>query len=80
MRIDDLRKVHRAQPFRRFVLHLADGRSFCVDHPEFLAHSPTGRTVIVFAEDDAFEIIDPLLITTIEVPDGQRSKRKRPNG
>jgi len=77
MRIDDLKRIHGAQPFRPFTIHVGDGRSFRVNHPEFLAQSPSGRTVIVFGRDDAFEVIDLMLVPTIEVPNGQRGSRKR---
>jgi hypothetical protein len=62
-----LRAVHRATPFRRFILHMADGRSFSAPHPDFLSMSPTGRTVIVYQEDDEFSILDMLLFTEIEM-------------
>ena len=67
MTIEQLRAVHEARPFRPFVIRLADGRALPVPHSEFLSHSPTGRTVIVYHEDDAFSIVDLLLVTEIEV-------------
>lgn len=66
MTIEELRKVYQAQPFRPFVLHLADGRTFKIPHREFVAHSPKGRTLIVFGEGDDFDILDLLLVTGIE--------------
>lgn len=77
MRIDDLKNVHQARPYRPFTIHLSDGRSFRVDHPEFLALSRTGRTVALFSEDDAFEIIDVMLMTSIEVVNGQKGRHAR---
>jgi hypothetical protein len=74
MTIEQLRNVHRAQPFRPFTIHLADGRNLLVPHPDFLSHSPTGRTIIVYHPDDAFSIIDLLLVTELEIhsaPQGQ---------
>jgi hypothetical protein len=70
MTIEQLRTVHRARPFRPFQLHLADGRRLHVPHPDFLSHSPKGRTVIVFADDDSFSIVDLLLVTRIEIQNG----------
>jgi len=32
---NQIREVVRAQPFRPFIIHLADGRTFDVPHPEF---------------------------------------------
>jgi len=67
MRTEQLRNVHHASPFRPFTLHLADGRSLPVPHRDFLSQSPSGRTVIVYGDDDSFSIIDVLLVTRIEV-------------
>jgi hypothetical protein len=67
MTVEQLRTVHRAQPFRPFTLHMADGRAFLVRHPDFISHSPSGRTVIVHQNDDSFSIIDLLLVTELEV-------------
>lgn len=70
MTFDQLRQVHQARPFRPFSLHLVDGQSVAVRHPEFLAQSPSGRTVIVYGRDDAFDVIDLRLVTRLEVGNG----------
>jgi hypothetical protein len=67
MTIEQLRNVHQASPFRPFTLHLADGRQLDVPHRDFLSHSPSGRTVIVYGPDESFSIVDLLLVTRIEV-------------
>ena len=67
MTLEQLRKVQQARPFRPFSLHLADGRRIYVRHNEFLARSPSGRTVIVYGDEDSFDIVDLLLVTRIEV-------------
>ena len=66
MTIQQLRGAQRAVPFRPFTVHMADGREFQVPHPDFLTMSPTGRTVIIFQQDDEFSILDLLLMTKIE--------------
>ena len=65
MTIQQLRAVHRAVPFHQFTVYMADGRSFNVPHPDFLSMSPTGRTVIIYEENDEFSILDLLLMTEI---------------
>jgi hypothetical protein len=70
MTIEQLRAVYQAQPFRPFTLHLADGDKLHVPHADFLSHSPNGRTLIVYAEDDSFSIVDLLLVTRLEVQNG----------
>ncbi|NIL98185.1 MAG: hypothetical protein GTO53_10195 [Planctomycetales bacterium] len=70
MTIEQLKPVYQAQPFRSFTLHLADGDKLHVPHADFLSHSPQGRTLIVYAEDDSFSIVDLLLVTRLEVHNG----------
>jgi hypothetical protein len=66
MTIEQLRNTYRAELFRPFAIHMADGRRFVVPHRDFIAHSPPGRTVIVFGEGEAFSILDLLLMTEVE--------------
>lgn len=66
MTVQQLRAAHRAAPFQPFTVHMADGRSFHVPHPDFLFMSPTGRTVIIFQENEEFSILDLRLMTEIE--------------
>ena len=70
MTIEQLRVVSQARPFRPFTLHLADGEKLHVPHADFLSHSPNGRTLIVYSEDDSFSIVDLLLVTRLEVHSG----------
>ena len=76
MTIEKIRDLYNAQPFRPFILHLADGRAVPVDHPEFLAAAPSGRTVVIYQPDDTMNIVDLLLVTDLEVrPNGRPSKK-----
>jgi hypothetical protein len=77
MTIDQIKKVHSARPFQPFRIHLADGRNFAVEHPEFLAQSQGGRVLYVATPDDTFEIVDLLLVTSLELLNGSSTKRKR---
>jgi hypothetical protein len=65
----------RAEPFRRFRIHLADGRHLDVEHPDFVARSPSGRTAIVYKPDETFEGINLLLISSLEARDGKPHRR-----
>ena len=67
MTVEQLRNVHRALPFRPFTIHMGDGRAFLVRHPDFLSHSPSGRTVVVHQDDESFSVLDLLLVTELEV-------------
>ena len=79
MTIEQLRELHGRRPFQAFRIHLADGRSLPVEHPEFLSQSPTGRTIAVALADGSHQIVDLLLVTSLEVrPNGaRRTKRRR---
>jgi hypothetical protein len=76
MTIEQLRELHARRPFQPFEIHMADGRSLPVEHPEFLSQSPTGRTIAVALADGTHRIVDLLLATSLEVrPNGARKRR-----
>ena len=78
MTTDQLRNVWKAEPFKPFIIHLADGRNLPVRHREFLSRSPSGRSIIVYQLDDSFNVIDLLLVTDLEVKsNGHRTRRGR---
>ena len=68
MKIEDIRGLLHAQPFRAFVLHTADGRALPVPHPDYVFITLGGRTLIVNSTtNDLYTIIDAMLIPRIEV-------------
>lgn len=69
--------VLRATPFRPFRIHLADGRNLTVDHPDFIMRSPSGRSAILYKRDDTFEVIDLLLVSTLEVLNSARRNGRK---
>jgi hypothetical protein len=80
MTIEQLRNVYNAQPFRPFVIHLADGREVPVHHQEFIMTVPSGRTIVVCQPDDTLNIIDLLLVTDLQMKpaaNGSSGKRRR---
>ncbi len=77
MQTKELQSVYRAQPFRPFVIHLADGRNVRVEHPEFMALAPTGRSAVVYGKGGALEIIDVLLVTSLKVSNGKAKTRRK---
>jgi hypothetical protein len=81
MTIEQIKKLYDAQPFRPFVIHLADGREVPVAHRDFIATVPSGRILAVSVDDDAFDLIDLLLVTDVVVQSGRngtgRHRRKR---
>jgi hypothetical protein len=71
MTIEQLRKLLQARPFVPFDIHIGDGRSLPVEHPECVGQSPAGRTIGVGLADETIEIVDMLLVTSL---------KPRPNG
>jgi hypothetical protein len=78
MTIEQLRNFYSVRPFRPFIMHLADGRQVAVQHPEFLATAPSGRTVTVYQPDDTLNVVDLLLVTDLEIKTNSSERRRRP--
>jgi hypothetical protein len=68
--VEQFRATLRQQPFRPFTIRMADGRAFPVSHPDFIAQSPSGRTVIVVQSDENYSVLDLLLMSELEVQAG----------
>jgi hypothetical protein len=49
---------------------MADGRALAVAHRDFVAMSPTGRTVIVYQDNEEFSVLDFLLMSELQVVNG----------
>jgi hypothetical protein len=68
MIINEFRAALHATPFIPFVVHLADGRTIPVRHPDFAMVTGGGRTAHISQPDDeGFTVIDLLLVTQLEV-------------
>lgn len=80
MTAKEFRNVFDAQPFRPFIIYLADGRHVPVRHQEFAMLSPSGRTLIVYQEDDSFQVVDLMLATGVEVNGTHGKKPPRKQG
>jgi hypothetical protein len=79
MTIDEIRALHRAEPFRPFKLCLSDGREYTVDIRMCLALDPTGRTVALVLPKDDLAIIEVKSIQEIKLLDrAARRNGKRP--
>jgi len=62
-----LREYWRARPFVSFSLNTVDGRSFTIDHPEFLSFEKNSRTFTYFGPDGQAYVVDLLHIVDIQV-------------
>lgn len=77
MTIEQLRSACHAEPFRPFVIRLADGRQIPVVPRDFMLTAPSGRTIIVAQPDDSFNVIDLPLVTDLEFKSDGKGSRKR---
>jgi hypothetical protein len=77
MTIEKLRELYTAEPFRPFVLHLADGREIPIAHREFFAAAPSGRMAAIFQPDDTFNLVDLLLVTDAEIKPVKNGSKKK---
>lgn len=79
MTTNHIKALHAAKPFRAFRIHMADGASVDVTHPETMLLSQGGRTVFVNTAGEDVSIIDLLLVTRLSylhAPNGHQRKRK----
>lgn len=78
MTIEQLRRAIRAQPFRPFMISLADGRRFRVRHPDFVLIGPeAGRTFVVVEKGEDYSVLDVFLVTSIDFSNGRPVARPR---
>lgn len=80
MTIQALTEVIDADRFRAFTLRLADGRAIRVTNPHSVAFLGNGRTLFVaHPRQEKFELIDLILINSVEVStsSGSAGKRRR---
>lgn len=65
MTIESLTNAIHATPFRPFSFMMADGRRLPVPHRDFIAFNGRGRTAVITDENDGFDVVDLLLVTSL---------------
>ena len=63
MRVEDVRGLLKANPFRAFTVYTSDGGAIPVWHPDFGLLSPDGRTLWVYQREYSCEMLDVMLLT-----------------
>ena len=76
MTVEQLKANHEAKPFKPFTVHVADGTSVEVSHPELLWRTPGGRTIFISTGGENVTIIDLLLVTRITYSNGAAKRRR----
>jgi hypothetical protein len=67
----------QARPFQPFAIHLADGRSFPVRHPEMAMLIVQGRIVWVINKDGLTEVVDMILVISLRPLTDEEFKSSR---
>jgi hypothetical protein len=67
MTTEQFRAMLHQKPFLPFTIRMADGRAFDVAHRDFVAISPTGRTAIVYQDNENFSVLDLPLMSEPQV-------------
>jgi hypothetical protein len=70
-----LRAVTQRRPFKAFLVELASGAHFTVDHPEVLALR--GPTAVYINSDGEYTLFDNTMVTQVADVAGNGSKRPR---
>ena len=66
MHIETIKAFLHAARFVPFHIHMADGQSYYVDHPDLITLSRGGRTLIVSTTGERFAWIETGLISRVE--------------
>ena len=74
-----VRLMQTAQPFRPFLVNLADGRHFEVRHPENVACSQNGREMVIF-DNDEMHLLEMLLVVELTPAERPSSARRKGTG
>jgi hypothetical protein len=80
MTIEQLRKIHQTRPFQAFDIHLADGRSIPVSHPELLMFTATDGTFVAGMPGGNMEIVDASLVASVKPRPPTSARRGKQRG
>ena len=61
-----IREFLHASPFQPFVIRVADGREYRIDHPDFVFASPDERTEVVVEDRGHMHYLSAFQITSVE--------------
>ena len=75
MVIQSIREFNHSSPFRPYEIRMASGERYRVPHSDFATLSPKGSFVIVFGKDERPHHLSTLLIESVSILNGHRSKK-----
>ena len=63
-----IRELLRAVPFNPFIIKMADGREYRIDHPDFVLAASTDVPQVTLEEPEGrIHFLSALLITSVEL-------------
>ena len=72
MTIEAMQRFTAVNSFQPFAMHLADGRSLDVKHPEGVFSKSNQRTITALNDEGMYEVIDLLLVVSLRpLPPGK---------
>jgi len=72
---DEVRRLMNAEPFAPFLIKTSDGKQYRVKHPDYLAISPKGGRITVYADEETSTMISALHMVAVE-PQRTRSRSR----
>ena len=72
---DEVRKLLYAEPFAPFVIKTSDGKQYRVKHPDYVAISPKGGRITVYADEETSTTLSALHMVAVAAQ-GRRSRTK----
>jgi len=72
--LQEIRDLMRTAPFAPFRIHLADGRTLDVPHPDFVWLPKPGVFFYFHGDRGSSERINPLLIVSVEGANGTKTE------
>ncbi len=71
-----IRELLRAVPFQPFVIRMADGKEYRIEHPDFVLAASTDVPQITIEDPDgSTHFLSALLVTSVErVPSAEHSR------
>ena len=72
---NEVRTLMNAEPFVPFVIRTSDGRQYRVKHPDYVAISPKGGRITVYANEETGTMLSALHVVAVEeMPTRSRSR------
>lgn len=73
---DEVRKLVHAIPFVPFIVKTSDGKQYRIKHPDYVAISPKGGRITVYADEETSTTLSALHIVAVE-PHVRRAVSKK---